>query len=321
MKHCFILCSLLFCLNVQAQNESAFQFLQLPYSAHAAALGGDVITVTDDDPTLAFHNPALLTCSSANILHFGYMSYLEVTNRGTASYTLDTGARSAAEFGVEYLGFGNMRRTDAEGINLGTLSAKDMALTGIYCYDLSEYWTGGVAGKFIYSNYDVVYSLALGIDLGLNYYNPDNAFSFSILARQLGGQIKTYDGINERLPFNLVAGFSKELTHAPIRLSLTISQLNHWKSSDFYSYSDISLKDIFFRHFIIGADFFPTNNTFIAIGYNHLLHCDLSAMNSRSLAGFSIGGGLSVNRIRISASYGRYHIAANSLFMNIAYGL
>ena len=43
------------------ESETAFNFLRLPVSAHAAALGGDNITITDDDPTLIFHNPALIS--------------------------------------------------------------------------------------------------------------------------------------------------------------------------------------------------------------------------------------------------------------------
>ena len=41
-------------------SQTAFNFLRLPVSAHVAALGGDNITISDDDPSLVFHNPALI---------------------------------------------------------------------------------------------------------------------------------------------------------------------------------------------------------------------------------------------------------------------
>lgn len=307
-------------ISSQAQDRSAFQFLNLPSSSHAAALGGDNISVADDDAMLTFHNPALLDNVSRGSLALGYMSYLQGSNRACAAYTFGLSERSSLAFGAQYLGFGSMRHTDEQGTNLGEFSAKDMALTGIYSYALGERWSGGVAAKVIYSNYDLVYSLALGVDLGLSYFDPDADFSLSFLARQLGRQILSYDETHEPLPFNLMAGFSKGLEHAPIRFSVTLNGLNRWSKDDFYSTEAIGFKDILLNHFIVGVDIFPSDVIWLSAGYNHLLHSELSA-GGRSLAGFSLGGGISLSRMSIGVSYGRYHVAANSLTMNISYTL
>ena len=308
-------------LSAQAQDRSVFQFLNLPSAAHAAALGGDNISISDDDPMLTFHNPALLSNVTGGTLSLGYMSYLQGSNKAGAAYNMDLTERSSMALGVQYLGFGTMKQTDAQGTEMGTFSAKDMALMGTYSYALSDYWSGGVTGKVIYSNYDVVYSLALGVDLGLNYYDPESDLSFSLLARQLGGQVLSYDEMHEPLPFNLLAGMSKRLAYAPVRFSLTLTDLNHWSPDDFYNSSDASFKDILFKHFILGVDLFPTEYTWISAGYNHLLHSELMTPGKRSLAGFSLGAGINVSRINIGVSYGRYHVVANSLTMNISYTL
>ena len=42
------------------ESQTAYNFLRLPESAHAAALGGDNISIIEDDATLALSNPALL---------------------------------------------------------------------------------------------------------------------------------------------------------------------------------------------------------------------------------------------------------------------
>ena len=64
-------------VGLRAQDvESAFQFLQLPVSSHAAALGGDNITIAEDDTELSYHNPALLTNASGRTLSLNYMNYL-----------------------------------------------------------------------------------------------------------------------------------------------------------------------------------------------------------------------------------------------------
>lgn len=310
-------------LGASAQNRSVFQFLRLPVSAHASALGGDNVSAADDDPTLAFHNPALLVGMAPGTLGLQYMSYMAGSNLAGASYNLTPSERSALAFGAEYLGFGTMRRTDVEGNDTGSFTAKDMALAATYSYALSDVWSGGVTGRFIYSNYDVVYSLALGVDLGLNYYDPDADLSFSLVARQLGGQVKTYDGTHEPLPFNLVAGFSKGLSHAPVRFSLTLPNLTRWRAEDFYS-ADVALstKDLLLRHLIVGVDVFPSESTWLAVGYNGQLARELaSTTDHRSLAGFTLGAGINVSRLKVGVAYGRYNVAANSLSMNFSYTL
>lgn len=297
---------------------AAFQFLQLPASSHAAALGGDNTSIIEDDITLSFHNPALLANASGGTLSLSYMNYLQRTHVASAAYNMLVGNRSELAFGVHYLNFGSMKNTDADGNIIGNFSAKDMALMAVYSFDFTDRLSGGVTGKFIYSNYEQVYSLALGIDLGLNYYNPDIMLSASLVARNLGGQVKTFDGTQEPIPFNLLIGISKEIEHAPIRLSLTLTDLDKWRADDFYNKGDNSWSSILLKHFIIGADIFPTRNTYLSIGYNFLRHSELKGSVKRSLAGFSIGAGLNVNRIKVGVSYGKYHVAASSLMMNFA---
>ncbi|MBR3859501.1 MAG: type IX secretion system protein PorQ [Bacteroidaceae bacterium] len=304
---------------LRAQNAGAtFQFLQLPVSSHAAALGGDNVSIIEDDAELSFHNPALLTNVSPRMLGFNYMNYLQRTNVMGAGYTMAVGERSMVGVKAQYLDFGTMKNTDADGNILGNFSAKDMLLMGTYSFDFSNRLTGGVNGKIIYSSYEHVYSLALGVDLGLNYYNPVHLLSISLVARNLGGQVKTYDGTHEGLPFNLLVGVSKDFAYAPVRLSLTLTDLHKWQAGDFYNSGDDSWGNILLKHFILGADIFPTHNTYLSIGYNFLLHSELKIHAKRSLEGLAIGAGLQVNRVKVGLSYGKYHVAASSLMMNFA---
>ena len=297
---------------------TAFQFLQLPTSSHAAALGGDNISIIENDAELSYHNPALLTNAYGRMLGFSYMNYLQRTNALGAGYTMKVGERSMLGLKAQYLDFGSMKNTDADGNILGNFSAKDMVVMGTFSFDFSDRFTGGVNSKIIYSNYEQVYSLALGVDLGINYYNPDKMLSLSVVARNLGGQVKTYDEIHETLPFNLLAGFSKDFTHAPIRLSVTLTDLHKWRAEDFYNSSDNSWSAILLKHFIIGADIFPTATTYLSLGYNFLRHSELKNNARRSFEGITLGAGLQLRNMKIGVSYGKYHIAASSLMMNFA---
>lgn len=320
MRRLFIYLYILCCtVLLRAQDAgAAFQFLQLPVSSHAAALGGDNVSIMEDDAELSYHNPALLTNTSPHMLGFNYMSYLQRTNILGAGYTMAVGERSMLGLRGQYLDFGTMKNADADGNIIGNFSAKDMVLMGTYSFDFSDRLTGGVSGKFIYSNYEQVYSLALGVDLGLNYYNPDCLLSLSLVARNLGGQVKTYDGMHEGLPFNLLVGVSKDFAHAPVRLSLTLTDLHRWRAEGFYNSSDDTWSAILLKHFILGADIFPTQSIYISLGYNFLTHSELKNAAKRSLEGFAIGAGLQVSRVKVGVSYGKYHVAASSLMMNFA---
>ncbi|MGG6495838.1 UNVERIFIED_CONTAM: DUF3308 domain-containing protein, partial [Bacteroidetes bacterium 56_B9] len=81
------------------------------------------------------------------------------------------------------------------------------------------------------SHYDKYSSFAIGVDLGLNYYHQESDFSASLVARNLGGQLKAFEERHEKLPVDVQLGFSKRLSHAPFRLSLTLHDLTHWSAS------------------------------------------------------------------------------------------
>ena len=62
------------------------------------------------------------------------------------------------------------------------------------------------------------------------------------------------------------------------------------------------------KHFIIGADIFPSSSTYVSVGYNFLLQNELKNHARRSLEGLSIGGGLQVRNMKLGVSYGKYHV-------------
>lgn len=46
-------------LTYAQESQTGYNYLRLPVSAHAAALGGENITIIEDDASLTFSNPAL----------------------------------------------------------------------------------------------------------------------------------------------------------------------------------------------------------------------------------------------------------------------
>lgn len=313
--------SLAGCLHAQ-QQTSVFNFLTLPASSHAVALGGRNISVVDDDASLAFQNPALLANVSNNAMNVNFMTYMRGTKAGSASFTRLQGERGTWGVNAQFVGYGSMAETDVEGAEMGQMKPLDMCLSGLYTYNLSDRWAGGVAGKFIYSKYGSYSSVGLAVDLGLNYYDEEHNFSLSAVAANLGGQVKAFGDDHERLPFNLQVGFTKGIAHAPIRISLAVTDLTRWRSRDFYFPDKPSSGGrIFMSHFNIGVEVVPSKTFYIGAGFNFRRAYEMKAAGGSHAAGLTCGAGLNIKHFKIGLAYAKYHVSAPSLALSVGYHL
>lgn len=312
---------LLLAATVHAQeSNTVFNFLELPVSAHATALGGSNISLIADDTSLIFANPALLSSVSDKSLSLNFMTYLQGCNVGSAAFAMLAGERGTWGVTAQYANYGKMDEITADNVTIGSFTAMDMALSGMYAYNLSDHWAGGATGKFIYSRYADYTSVALAVDLGLNYYNGDNDFSFSVVARNMGGQVKAFGDHHEKLPFSLQAGFTKRLAHAPFRVSVTTIDLTRWDKEDYYvPGEEISTGQLLLNHLAIGVDFLPTDYLYFSLGYNFRKANEMKAAGSSHAAGLCAGGGLSLRRFSFGLAYAQYHLSAPSLVFNAAY--
>jgi long-subunit fatty acid transport protein len=322
-KVIFALIFTFFALYGRAQETSStYNFLKLPVSAHAAALGGDNISLIEDDASLIFGNPALLTSVSDKTLNLNFMTYMEGSKAGSAAFVKAMGERSTLGFTGQFVDYGSLDETTVNNEVTGTFSARDMAIAGLYSYNLSDLWVGGVTAKGVYSKYGDYSSFALAVDLGINYFNEDADFSLSAVARNLGGQIKKFDNEYEKLPFDLQAGFTKGISHAPIRVSLTLIDLTRWKKSYYYSADgDISTGKMLMNHIAFGVDIVPADIFYISAGYNFRRGNELKSAGAGHGAGWSFGAGLTLTRFKLGIAYAKYHVGSSSLLFNASYSL
>lgn len=294
------------------ESQTAYNFLRLPVSAHVAALGGDNITITDDDPTMIFHNPAMLGGVSDKSLNLNYMTYMEGTMVGSASFVRAWGDRGTWGVSASYMDYGSMRQTTADNIQTGEFSAKDIMLGGSVAYSLSTLFTGGITAKIISSSIAGYNSMAVAVDLGINYFDEAQGLSLSAVARNLGGQIDAYDEDFEKIPFDLQVGISKKMAMAPLRFSATLNNLHDWDDS-------------FIHHLAIGADIFLSDNIYIAGGYNFRRNKEMRISDSEGEsshgAGLSFGGGVQLERFKLNVAYAKYHVSVSSLLINVSYSL
>lgn len=307
---------------------SAFNTLRLPASSHAAALGGQNVTLIEDEPTAGWYNPALYANVSDLSAGLNFMTYAAGSTWMGAHFVKAFGERHTMAVGVQYMNYGKMDETDEAGNTLGQFSAKDIVIGAGYSYLLSDRWTGGANLKMMVSNLADYTALAAAIDVGLNYYDDENDLSVSASLQNIGTQLKAYhDGQRTHLPFTLALGFSKGMAHLPVRFHVTMTDVTRWKSS-YYVLPENKDKDksdkVGFgkkalNHFVLGLDILPTDYLYLSVGYNFRRAYELKASGSSHLAGLSAGAGVNVKHFKFGVSYAKYHQASNSIMANVGY--
>lgn len=315
---------------VESSGSPAYNFLNIPSSAHIYGLGGVNITTVDDDINGIDQNPALLGPEFDLQVGFNYMRYIGGSNFAG----LRTGGKATDRSGwaalVQYYGYGEMKEADNTGNITGTFSPKDLAVGGVYSHDITDRLRGGIALKLLYSSYAEYSAVALATDLGINYYDPDRDLSLSLVVANLGGQVKRFTESYDRLPIDVRLGWSKSFGTLPIRFSVTAWNLTKWKlpyydAGDGSAGSQMVLKDSFgsnlFRHLVFAADFVPSDRFHIGIGYNYKTRTDMSTYSRSFLSGFSIGAGLKVSAFKVGVAYAQPHTGASTFMLNLSTNL
>lgn len=293
-------------------SRTGYNFLKLPVSAHAAALGGDNISIIEDDESMIFNNPALLSSVSDKTINLNYMNYMSGANTASAAFNRIIKERASVAASAQFIDYGKMKEVDENNVQTGEFSAKDISIAGYFSYMLTDRIAGGITAKFVTSYIGDYNSIAMGVDLGLNYYDPDKEWSVSLVAKNLGGQMKAYDDQYDRMPIDVQLGASKRFAHMPFRISATLVDLNH-------------LDYKFINHLVAGADIIISPTIWVGIGYNFRRANEMKITetdgSSSHGAGLSFGTGINLERFKLNLAYGKYHVSSSSILINLAYSL
>ena len=293
-------------------SRTGYNFLRLPVSAHAAALGGDNISIIEDEESMIFNNPALLSSVSDKTINLNYMNYMSGANTASASFNRIIKERASVAASAQFIDYGKMKETDENNIQTGEFSAKDISIAGYFSYMLTDRLAGGITAKFITSYIGDYNSIAMGVDLGLNYYDPEKEWSVSLVAKNLGGQMKAYDDQYDRMPIDIQLGASKRFAHMPFRISATLVDLNH-------------LDYKFINHLVAGVDIIISPTIWVGAGYNFRRANEMKITEtdgeSSHGAGLSFGAGINLERFKLNLAYGKYHVSSSSILINLAYSL
>ncbi len=324
----------------QIGGHYTYAFLNLTNSARVASLGGKSVSIWGDDLNLPFHNPSLLNAQMDKHIVLNYVGYFAGIKYGYASFARDFGKKGTFAAGMHYSNYGTFTGADELGVLTGDFRAAEYALNLIYSRKIDSMLSVGVNLKPIYSNLEAYSSFGLAADLGITYFNPERLFTAAVVMKNLGSQIiKYYEGAErENMPFEIQAGVSQKLLHAPFRFSLT---LQHLQRFDLTYKSTIDNRNLFdpsngekitknkyevfgdklMRHAIFGMEFIPGENFYVSVGYNYQRRQELKVPISTGMVGFSWGFGLKINKYRFSYGRSTYHLAGASNHFSLSVNL
>lgn len=307
----FLICTFLLSTSaVVAQKVNAYEvysFITLPYSAKATSLGGLNISSIGSDLGLAMYNPGLLESSMDKELHLSVKSYFSnIQQYDFSGAHFLPSKKWMIGWGIHYMGYGNINMTDVSGNDMGNFVANDYVAQASIASNYSKNIQLGATVKLIQSNYGMYQSSGVAFDVSMVYTSSNRLMRASILANNIGGQIKSYTE-KERLPLNIIMGWSKKLENAPIQFSVTAQRLSVWNNAmydpAFYTQEGYknpgSLQDVF-NHLIIGGEANLGEQVDLDFGYNFIRRFDLNIQNQQNwFNGFSAGLGLKLPRVKI----------------------
>lgn len=325
--------ALLFATTTYAQvgGRSTYQFLNLLNSPRQAALGGKVVTNYDYDPTQGLFNPASINPAMDNQLSLNYVNYLGDVSYGSAAYAYLWDRRTQVlHMGATYVNYGKFDGYDEQGNPTNSFGGGEVALSFGHARNVAftNFHVGGNI-KLISSKLEQYSSFGIAADLALMYVYEDWDLHITAVARNLGTQITPYENTYEKLPFEVIVGFSQTLQNIPIRWHFTLENMQRWNVAFANPNRDendlegnttsekISFVDNAFRHMIFGLELFPEGGFNIRLGYNVRRAEELRIINLRAFAGLSAGFSIKLNKLRLSYSYSKFSNAAVSSYFGL----
>jgi hypothetical protein len=305
----------------QTGGDNIYEFLNLTHSGLISSLGGTNVSLHGNNLNLAYHNPALLNAGMNKSLALNYVNYFAGINYGLAMYSRSYPGTGNFAAGLTYLNYGSFTETDASGIVTGNFSAAEYAFSMIYSREIDSLFSVGVNFKPVLSHLEKYTSSGFAFDLGASWHNSSNLFSTGIVIKNIGYQVTTYAGEpHQKLPFEIQAGISQGLSHAPFRFSLTLRHLEKFDLTYQYneSASGVNKKtssdfmENVLRHVILGVELIPHKNFYFSAGYNYQRRKELQIESKVSTVGFSWGFGINTSFLNIEFGRATYHLAGSS---------
>ncbi|WP_158281539.1 type IX secretion system protein PorQ [Sediminitomix flava] len=317
---------------VFAQNggQHSFEFVQMPFDAKVASLGGVNVSAYNEDVSMFLYNPSLLTSQEHQQLAFSYIDYFTSTGSQVVySYSLPNDFQLG--FGALYLDQGTIPGYDEVGNPTGSFNASDALITLGLSHKLS-FFSMGVNLKYAQTAIEQYRSSALMFDIGGTFTHPTKDLTLGLVFSNFGFAFSNFVSEELSTPFDITAGMTFKPEKMPVRFSVTYKQFNNFD----IAYDDpkddnqdnglgeqtdntVGFADKLARHFIVGGEFVLGKVLNLRMGYNIQRRQEISHEDRRGLSGFSFGGDLKFSNWRITYANAVYHQAGatNTLTLSV----
>jgi hypothetical protein len=314
----------------QIGGNNTFEFVNLPFSARAAALGGNTLPTRDDDINLVYQNPSVLSEGMHNQLALTYVNYLSDINYGYAAYARKFPKLGMVGAGLQFVDYGKFLEADQTGQITGQFFAAEYNLALSYAREIDSNFSMGASLKTIYSVLESYWSWGSALDMAITYQKKAKNFTAALLVRNLGYQWRPYrEGNREPLPFEIQIGLTKKPEHVPFRFGLILTNLQQWDLTyldptnpkptvDPLTNEPLKEKkvgpflDKAMRHVLMNGEFMLTKNFNIRLGFNYQRMKELRVQTKPGLIGFSFGFGFKISKFHFSYGHGNYHLAGGT---------
>jgi hypothetical protein len=207
-------------LPVQAQNPnlgaSGAQFLKIPVSGRAAAMGGAFIGICQD-ATSVFWNPAGIAQVKTHALHFSHSKWFDTFAVNAAAYVYQAGNFGAVGIGVLSLSTDDMEITTEASPN-GTgrfYDAQDLALSLSYGRHLTDRFCVGLTARYVQQRIWNETAGGLAFDVGTQYQLPFHNLVIAMSMTNFGPDMR-FNGADLSVKYDADSHLPNRLT--PTRL-------------------------------------------------------------------------------------------------------
>lgn len=325
-----------FCAKAQIGGNYIYNFLQFNQSSRIAGLGGTLIAVYDEDPSILLENPSLIGKRHHTSLMFNATDYFSNAAFGSASYSHTFNKVGSFAFGMQFVNYGKFTMTDETGAEMGYFHAGDYAATVGWGRMLDTNFSIGANLKLIYSAYETYRSFGIAADVAASYVNHQKRLAISLMVKNIGSPIVNYvQGQSEKIPFDIQLAFSQKFKFLPVRYHISLHSLYKWNMAyvgtndplleynvltdePIYPSKTAQFFDNFFRHLTFGIEIIPVKYLSIQFAYNHNRRQEMKIPQKRSFAGFSYGFTVDIQSIRVGFSRAHYATGAVPNFFNFS---
>lgn len=211
-----VIISLLWGVQLFGQNPnlgtSGAQFLKIPVSARAAAMGGAYVGICQD-ATSVFWNPAGIALVKTHSAHFSHTNWFDTFDVNAASYTYNAGSFGVLAASVLMLGVDKMEVTTEmapDGTGL-FYDAQDFAMGLSYGRNLTDRFRIGLTARYIQQRIWNETASGVSFDVGTQYQLGFKNLTIAMSMTNFGPDMK-FDGPDLNVTYDGNSNFPNRLT-------------------------------------------------------------------------------------------------------------